>query len=82
MTRQDIFEQIRQKESYLCVGLDTNIQKIPSGLRDFSDPVFEFNRRIVDATADFCMSYKLNLAFYESLGPEGLISLRLTLRAL
>ena len=79
MTRQDIFKQIKQKQSYLCVGLDTDINKIPAHLRNSEDPVFEFNRRIVDVTIDLCVSYKLNLAFYESLGPEGLVSLQKTL---
>jgi orotidine-5'-phosphate decarboxylase len=79
MTRQDIFEQIKKKQSYLCVGLDTDIHKIPSNLRKLEDPVFEFNRRIIDATTDLCISYKLNLAFYEANGPEGLMSLKKTL---
>ena len=79
MSRQDIFKQIKQKQSYLCVGLDTDINKVPAHLQNSEDPVFEFNRRIVDATADLCISYKLNLAFYESLGPEGLVSLQKTI---
>ena len=79
MTKQDIFEQIKRKQTYLCVGLDTDINKIPADLKKFDDPVFEFNKRIVDATIDLCVSYKLNLAFYETLGPEGLISLQKTI---
>ena len=79
MTRQDIFEQIKKKQSYLCVGLDTDIHKIPSNLRKLDDPVFEFNRRIIDATTDLCIAYKLNLAFYEANGPAGLMSLKKTL---
>jgi orotidine-5'-phosphate decarboxylase len=78
MTRQDIFKQIKQKQSYLCVGLDTDLSKIPSGLRKLEDPVFEFNKRIIDATIDVSVSYKLNLAFYETLGPAGMESLQKT----
>lgn len=78
MTKQDIFEQIKAKRSYLCVGLDTDINKIPGALRKLADPVFEFNKRIIDTTHDLCISYKLNLAFYESLGPAGLESLQKT----
>jgi orotidine-5'-phosphate decarboxylase len=79
MTRQDIFEQIMKKQSYLCIGLDTDINKIPAELRRSDDPIYEFNKRIVDATLDLCISYKLNLAFYESLGSQGLISLKKTI---
>jgi orotidine-5'-phosphate decarboxylase len=78
MTKQDIFEQIKAKRSYLCVGLDTDINKIPGELRKLEDPVFEFNKRIIDGTHDLCISYKLNLAFYETLGPKGLDSLQKT----
>ena len=78
MTKQDIFEQIKTKRSYLCVGLDTDINKIPRELKNSEDPVFEFNRRIIDSTHDLCISYKLNLAFYETLGPAGLESLQKT----
>ena len=79
MTKQDLFEQIKGKQSYLCVGLDTDLDKIPAGLRNIEDPVFEFNKRIIDATADLCVSYKLNLAFYEMMGPAGMISLQKTI---
>jgi len=79
MTKRDIFEQVKKKQSYLCVGLDTDINKIPSDLANYEDPVFEFNKRIIDATIDVCVSYKLNLAFYETLGPTGLISLQKTI---
>ncbi len=78
MTKQDIFEQIKIKRSYLCVGLDTDLNKIPRELKNSEDPVFEFNRRIIDSTHDLCISYKLNLAFYETLGPAGLESLQKT----
>ncbi len=78
MTKQDLFEQIKLKRSFLCVGLDTDIDKIPAGLKKLTDPVFEFNKRIIDATHDLCIAYKLNLAFYEKLGPAGLVSLEKT----
>jgi orotidine-5'-phosphate decarboxylase len=79
MTRHDIFEQIKRKQSFLCVGLDTDINKIPADLKKLDDPVFEFNKIIIDATIDLCVSFKLNLAFYETLGPDGLISLQKTI---
>jgi orotidine-5'-phosphate decarboxylase len=79
MIRQDIFEQIKKKQSYLCVGLDTDMSKIPLHLRNSDDPVFEFNKQIIDATLDLCVSYKLNIAFYESIGPKGLLSLQKTI---
>ena len=68
MTRNKIIEQIHHKKSFLCVGLDTDISKIPKYLLDFEDPVFEFNKRIIDATKDLCIAYKPNIAFYESMG--------------
>jgi orotidine-5'-phosphate decarboxylase len=71
MTRSEIISQIRSKKSYLCVGLDTDINKIPKHLLSFADPVFEFNKRMIDATKDYCISYKINTAFYESLGVKG-----------
>jgi orotidine-5'-phosphate decarboxylase len=71
MTRQQLTEQIRKKNTYLCVGLDTDISKIPTHLRSDPDPVFEFNRRIIDATKDHCVAYKINTAFYESQGLKG-----------
>jgi len=80
MTKAELFEQIKRKESYLCVGLDTDISKIPKHLLTSDDPVFEFNRQIIDATKDFCVAYKPNLAFYESLGPRGLESLEKTVK--
>lgn len=78
MTREQLFQQIKKKRSYLCVGLDTDIRKIPKHLLKEEDPVFEFNRRIIEATSEYCVAYKPNLAFYESLGPAGLESLRKT----
>ena len=72
MTKQELFENIQRKKSFLCVGLDTDINKIPEFMFDASnDPVFEFNKAIIDATADLCLAYKPNLAFYESLGLAG-----------
>ena len=71
MTKQELFENIQRKKSFLCVGLDTDVNKIPEHLFDSEDPIFEFNKAIIDATADLCVAYKPNLAFYESLGLEG-----------
>lgn len=71
MTAQQIFEQIKSKRSFLCVGLDTDIKKIPACLLGVDDPVFEFNRAIIDATAQYAVCYKPNLAFYEESGVNG-----------
>ena len=72
MTKQELIENIKRKKSFLCVGLDTDVNKIPEYLFDASDdPIFEFNKAIIDATADLCVAYKPNLAFYESIGLEG-----------
>ena len=71
MTRQELIAQIRKKKSYLCVGLDTDITKIPKHLLAEPDPVFAFNKAIIDATKDLCVSYKINTAFYEALGVKG-----------
>ena len=72
MTKQELFENIQRKKSFLCVGLDTDVNKIPEHLFDESDdPIFAFNKANIDATADLCVAYKPNLAFYESLGLEG-----------
>ena len=78
VSREQLIKQIKQKKSFLCVGLDTDIEKIPAFLKDYPDPVFEFNKRIIDATADLCVSYKPNAAFYESRGIAGLQSLLAT----
>ena len=80
MTRTELFGQIKKKESYLCVGLDTDISKIPKHLLKFDDPIFEFNRQIIEATKEYSVAYKPNLAFYESVGPSGLESLLKTVR--
>lgn len=79
MTREEIFAQIQKKKSFLCVGLDTDIKKIPQSLLKEADPIFSFNKRIIDATAEYCVAYKPNIAFYESLGPKGWESLQKTL---
>lgn len=79
MTREQLFEQILKKKSYLCIGLDTDPQKLPQHLLEFEDPVFEFNRQIIEATADLCVAYKPNIAFYEAQGPQGWVSLQRTL---
>ena len=71
MTREQLVQQIQQKKSYLCVGLDTDITKIPKYLQSHPDAVFEFNKAIIDATKDLCVSYKINTAFYEALGVKG-----------
>ena len=71
MNCQELFENIRRKKSFLCVGLDTDIRKIPTHLQGREDAIFTFNKAIIDATADLCVAYKPNLAFYESLGLEG-----------
>ena len=75
ITRQQLIDQIKQKKSFLCVGLDTDVDKIPEFLKQYPDPVFEFNKRIIDATKDLCVAYKPNSAFYESYGVKGLQSL-------
>jgi len=75
LSRQQLIDQIKQKRSFLCVGLDTDIDKIPAFLKAYPDPIFEFNKRIIDATKDFCIAYKPNAAFYERHGVAGLQSL-------
>jgi orotidine-5'-phosphate decarboxylase len=80
MTSTQLYENILRKRSFLCVGLDTDIKKIPSHLLDDEDPVFAFNRAIIDATADLCIAYKPNLAFYESLGVKGWTAFEKTVR--
>jgi orotidine-5'-phosphate decarboxylase len=79
MTSTELFAQIKRKRSYLCVGLDTDIEKIPSHLNNSSDPIFEFNKQIIDATHEYCIAYKPNIAFYEAMGPKGWESLQKTL---
>lgn len=78
MTRRQLVDQIFQKRSYLCVGLDSDITKIPKHLLSHADPVFEFNKKMIDATKDLCVAYKINTAFYEVLGVKGWDSLEKT----
>lgn len=80
MNKQQLFENIKRKKSFLCVGLDTDIQKIPPHLLKEEDPVFAFNKAIIDATADLCIAYKPNLAFYESMGVKGWIAFEKTVK--
>src|SRR5437879_5696226 len=75
ISRQQLIQQIKQKKSFLCVGLDTDIDKIPAFLKEYPDPIFEFNKRIINATRDLCIAYKPNAAFYEKHGVKGLQSL-------
>ncbi|MDR1098718.1 MAG: orotidine-5'-phosphate decarboxylase [Tannerella sp.] len=78
MNKKELFENIKRKKSFLCVGLDTDINKIPPHLLKEEDPVFTFNRAVIDATADCCIAYKPNLAFYECRGTKGWASLEKT----
>jgi len=71
MNRQQLITQIKEKENYLCVGLDSDITKIPAHLQSHPNAVFQFNKAIIDATKDFCVSYKINTAFYEAMGIKG-----------
>jgi len=80
MTYSQLFENIVRKRSFLCVGLDSEIEKIPAFLLKEKDPVFEFNKRIIKATQDYCVAYKLNVAFYECSGSKGWLSLEETVR--
>jgi len=79
MNKQELFEEIKKKQSFLCIGLDSDLTKIPSHLLKEKDPIFSFNKSIVDATANYCVAYKPNLAFYECNGVEGWISLEKTI---
>lgn len=79
MNQQELFQQIQKKRSFLCVGLDSDIQKIPQHLLKTDDPLFAFNKEIIDATAAFTVAYKPNLAFYESMGAKGWLSLEKTI---
>ena len=82
MTYQDIVTEIKRKKSYLCIGLDTDLSIIPEFLKSYDDPIFEFNKQIIEATHDLCVAYKPNIAFYESLGESGWRSLRKTLEVI
>lgn len=74
MTRKELIASIQRKRSFLCVGLDTDLKKVPAHLLQEEDPVFAFNKAIIDATAPYCVAYKPNLAFYESMGVKGWIA--------
>ena len=80
MNKETLFENIKRKGTFLCVGLDTDIKKIPECLLQEEDPIFTFNKAIIDATADLCIAYKPNLAFYESMGVKGWIAFEKTVR--
>lgn len=82
MNRSELVNQIKTKRSFLCVGLDTDLKKMPEHLLKEEDPIFAFNKAIIDATADYCVSYKSNLAFYEAFGVKGLISFEKTIKYL
>jgi orotidine-5'-phosphate decarboxylase len=82
MNKNELFQQIQRKQSFLCVGLDTDLKKIPEHLLNEEDPIFAFNKAIIDATAEYCVAYKPNLAFYECHGVQGWISLEKTVRYL
>ena len=80
MNRQELIAQIQQKQSFLCVGLDVDLNKVPQHLLKVEDPIFEFNRQIIDATAPYCVAYKPNLAFYEAYGVKGINAFEKTVR--
>jgi len=79
LKKQDLIDQIHIKKSFLCVGLDTDLTKIPQHLLSFEDPIFEFNKAIIEATKDYCVCYKINTAFYEAEGVKGWESMAKTL---
>lgn len=82
MNKQQLIENIRRKQSFLCVGLDTDIKKIPQHLLQEEDPIFAFNQAIIEATAPYCVAYKPNMAFYESLGVQGIMAFEKTVKYL
>ena len=82
MELQELIEQIKKKQSFLCVGLDTDLEKIPQHLLNEEDPIFAFNKAIIDATQEFCVAYKPNIAFYEAYGLKGWKALEKTIRYL
>lgn len=82
MNRQELIQQIKEKKSFLCVGLDSDPRKLPECLKNSDDPVFEFNKAIIDATAQYAVAYKPNLAFYEAQGLKGWISFEKTVEYL
>jgi len=82
MTRKELIQQIREKNSFLCVGLDTDLKKMPKHLLAHEDPIFDFNKAIIEATAPYCVAYKPNLAFYEAFGVKGLMAFEHTVKYL
>ena len=82
MNRQELINQIKTKRTFLCVGLDTDLKKVPAHILNEEDPIFAFNKAIIDATADYCVAYKPNLAFYEAFGVKGIISFEKTIKYL
>jgi len=80
MNKQQLLENIKRKQSFLCVGLDTDTKKIPGHLLNAEDPIFAFNKAIIDATAPYCVAYKPNLAFYEAFGVRGIIAFEKTVQ--
>ncbi len=82
MNRQDLIKEIKIKQSFLCVGLDTDLKKVPPHLLKDDDPIFKFNKEIIDATAPYCVAYKPNLAFYEAFGVKGMIAFEKTIKYL
>lgn len=80
MNRKELIEQIKTKRTFLCVGLDTDLKKIPEHLLNDSNPIFTFNKAIIDATAPYCVAYKPNLAFYEAFGVKGMIAFEETIK--
>jgi orotidine-5'-phosphate decarboxylase len=82
MNRKQLVNNIFTKKTFLCVGLDTDINKIPNHLKDRDDAIFDFNKAIIDATAQYCIAYKPNLAFYECMGLKGIASFEKTINYL
>ena len=82
MTKEQLISQIKSKKSFLCIGLDVDLDKIPQHLLATEDPIFEFNKAIIDATHDLAVAYKPNTAFYEAYGIKGWISLEKTIQYL
>jgi orotidine-5'-phosphate decarboxylase len=82
MTTEDLVKQIHKKQSFLCIGLDTDLDKIPKHLLDEEDPIFAFNKAIIDATHHLCVAYKPNIAFYEAYGIKGWVALEKTIKYL
>lgn len=82
MNRQELIREIKTKQSFLCVGLDTDLKKVPTFLLQSDDPIFKFNKEIIDATAPYCVAYKPNLAFYEAFGVKGMVAFEETIKYL